>query len=125
MNTEPNRHEKCGSDRGYYHHIRKLREPACSDCRAAHAEAERRRVRGGSRRSPECGTPGGYDVHRRRGEATCEACRKAEAAARRERRAALKQRGRVAAEKPVEKPVIGWERKGLILVPVFAEDEVA
>lgn len=34
----------CGTDSGYFRHRRFLREKACGDCRAAHAEAERRRV---------------------------------------------------------------------------------
>ena len=34
---------KCGTDAGYYRHRRKLREDACSDCKAAHTSAERRR----------------------------------------------------------------------------------
>lgn len=34
---------KCGTDSGYYHHRRKLNEAACTDCRVAHAEAERER----------------------------------------------------------------------------------
>lgn len=42
----------CGTDGGYFRHLRILHEPACDDCKAAHAAAERyrlvtiRRIRG-------------------------------------------------------------------------------
>jgi hypothetical protein len=35
-----NRTVECGTDGGYYHHRRALGEPACSPCKAAHAEAQ-------------------------------------------------------------------------------------
>ncbi len=31
---------KCGTDAGYYRHVRALREEPCAGCRAAHAKAE-------------------------------------------------------------------------------------
>lgn len=34
----------CGTDSGYYKHIRRLKESACEPCRMAHAEAERDRA---------------------------------------------------------------------------------
>jgi hypothetical protein len=34
----------CGTDPGYFHHVRTNKERACDDCRAAHAEAERERM---------------------------------------------------------------------------------
>lgn len=41
----------CGTQAGYYRHKRKLNEPACEECRAANAAAERARYarRGGRR----------------------------------------------------------------------------
>lgn len=33
----------CGTDGGYYRHTRTLKEPACHECRAAHATQEARR----------------------------------------------------------------------------------
>lgn len=33
----------CGTDNGYYRHVRVLREPACRACKNAHADAERTR----------------------------------------------------------------------------------
>lgn len=33
----------CGTDSMYYHHRRVRNEPACDECRRAHAAAERRR----------------------------------------------------------------------------------
>lgn len=34
---------KCGTDSGYYAHIRRFKESACLACRTAHAKAERER----------------------------------------------------------------------------------
>lgn len=34
---------RCGSDSGYYRHLRELKEPACPGCLEAHRDAERRR----------------------------------------------------------------------------------
>jgi hypothetical protein len=34
---------KCGTDAGYYRHIRTLREPACEGCLLAHRRYERQR----------------------------------------------------------------------------------
>lgn len=33
----------CGTDGGYYRHLRTLKEPACQGCLAAHRQAERKR----------------------------------------------------------------------------------
>jgi hypothetical protein len=35
---------KCGTDSGYYRHLRQLNEPACQACREAHAQATRIRA---------------------------------------------------------------------------------
>jgi hypothetical protein len=37
---------KCGTDSGYYHHRRSLKEDACDRCKLAHRVAEQRRVQG-------------------------------------------------------------------------------
>ena len=34
---------KCGTDGGYYRHVRTLREPACRECLDAHRDYEARR----------------------------------------------------------------------------------
>jgi hypothetical protein len=34
----------CGTDSGYYHHRRQLKEPACPACKMAHAYARRMRT---------------------------------------------------------------------------------
>lgn len=36
---------RCGTDSGYYRHIRRLREPACDACLTAHRTAESARRR--------------------------------------------------------------------------------
>ena len=33
----------CGTEGGYYRHVRTLRQPACDACKLAHREAERER----------------------------------------------------------------------------------
>ncbi len=35
---------ECGTDGGYYHHVRVLKETACKPCRTAHANANRKRA---------------------------------------------------------------------------------
>lgn len=35
----------CGTDSGYYHHLRRRKEPACEACKLAHSAAERSRAR--------------------------------------------------------------------------------
>jgi hypothetical protein len=35
---------KCGTDSGYFHHRRALKEEACDRCKAAHSQAERQRT---------------------------------------------------------------------------------
>ena len=35
---------KCGTDGGYYRHVRITKTKACDDCRAAHAAAQRGRA---------------------------------------------------------------------------------
>ena len=36
---------RCGTDSGYYRHLRVHHEPACDACKAAHADTEARRQR--------------------------------------------------------------------------------
>lgn len=36
---------ECGTDAGYYRHVRKLKERACDECRAAHCVATSERTR--------------------------------------------------------------------------------
>ncbi len=35
---------ECGTDPGYFHHLRQTKDKPCGDCKAAHARAERLRV---------------------------------------------------------------------------------
>lgn len=34
----------CGTDSGYYHHLRQMKDEPCADCRRAHSESVRRRA---------------------------------------------------------------------------------
>lgn len=82
----------CGTPSGYARHYR-LKEPACTACKAAIAAVSRARAakrRGDRPPAPraqlaECGTRSGYERHRRLGEEPCQGCREANAARTRDR----------------------------------------
>jgi hypothetical protein len=84
----------CGTDSGYYRHVRSG-GLACGACLAAHAAAGRARYRRAVRRPVRnwgeavCGTDSGYSRHRYRGEPACAECLRArrESAGRRRRAA--------------------------------------
>lgn len=83
---------RCGTDSGYYRHLRTLHNTPCQACTDAHTTAARRRTGAQPRPRVVCGTDAGYCRHLRRAQVPCGPCTGAHAAAERRRAQARKDR---------------------------------
>lgn len=104
---------KCGTDGGYYRHLRRTKTDPCDDCKHAHAVAGR-----ANKENPYGRCACGTQLRTRRG--ACSRCR------RRIERAAARLDARLTREEEQDKSSPDrWARRGLIWYPVYEQSEVA
>lgn len=100
---------QCGTDGGYYRHLRRTKTEPCTPCRKAHAERKRQLEKEPFGNCP-CGTK------LRTEHEHCSRCR------RKLDRAEAKQ---PRDDEDTPKVLVAWVRRGAILRPVFAEEAAA
>lgn len=103
---------KCGTDAGYYRHLRRTKTEPCEACKRAHADRWLEKKKDPFGRCP-CGTP------LRTRNTYCSRCR------RKHEREAARAEAQQAYEEANKPSPDRWVRRGLIWYPVYEQSEVA